>query len=331
MRIAPRRIPPRRPSRAFLLAAMTVAAIATGLALLPAPGPEAAKISSRLPPEGRSSPLVFASSPLSPRTPSRDADPDGGMSPMTPEPGDERAFQTALGRWLETDPAAALAWLETREDLSHLSDLVDATILAWSKGDPLAACAGLRERPAGALRDRLLARALLGLADYDPRLAGDCARAWVPAGEARRFALEGVATSWARDDPAAAAGWAREIDRSGESEIAGLVLYPWFSEARREVADWVRALPPSSERDRLLARVIGWQSEKNPEEAEELIGAISDPALRSSMTQAWVLQWWDGDSARATAWVGRLSAPDLRGRLLAALHARNAAAEDFRR
>ena len=331
MRIAPRRIPPRRPSRAFLLAAMTVAAIATGLALLPAPGPGVARISSRLPPEGRSSPLVFTSSPLSPRTPSRDENPAGGMSPMTPELGDEISFQTALRRWLETDPAAALAWLETREDLSDVSDLVDATVLAWSKGDPLAACACLRERPAGALRDRLLARALLGLADYDPRLAGDYARAWMPAGEARRFALEGVATSWAKDDPAAAAGWAREIEQAGEPEIAGLVLYPWFSEARREVADWVRALPPSSERDRLLARVIGWQLEKNPEEAEELIGAISDPKLRSSMTRAWVLQWWEGDSARAAAWVRSLSAPDMRGLLLAALHARSAGTEDFRR
>jgi hypothetical protein len=209
--------------------------------------------------------------------------------------------------------------------------LVDATILAWSKGDPLAACACLRERPAGALRDRLLAHALLGLADYDPRLAGDCARAWVPAGEARRFALESVATSWAQADPAAAAGWAREIEQAGEPGIAGLVLYPWFSEARAQVADWVRALPASSERDRLLTRVIGWQLEKNPEEAEELIAAISDPKLRASMIQAWVLHWAEGDSTQAVAWVRRLSAPDLRGRLLAALHAQDAAGNHLRR
>jgi hypothetical protein len=190
---------------------------------------------------------------------------------------------TALSRWVETDPFAAVSWIRSRQELPSDSLSLVAAHLGQVNLDQAVAQADLipaeqravwiREAMArGAMHDpttalREMAR-YQGEPFYDEMLArvarviainngADMAVGAVGNSPSLRVA-ESLVSAWAGWDPRAAAEWATRIVEPGVRDAATLAVLERWSQLDREAAsDWGAALRDRELRERALAAVCG--------------------------------------------------------------------------
>lgn len=120
------------------------------------------------------------------------------------------AARAATAQVAQSDPAGALELsqlLRTGLDdgsLEHLAQL-------WTEEKPDAAMQWVETRPAGAMRDRLVARIAHVRAQQEPAEAARLVLALMPAGPAQDAAVLTVVRQWAARDPAGAAAWVTQF------------------------------------------------------------------------------------------------------------------------
>lgn len=123
------------------------------------------------------------------------------------EPADAAlAAATATAEVAQSDPAGALDLAQVlRIGLDDGSFEHRAQI--WTEDDPSAAVDWVKSQPAGALRDRLLARIAWVRAQREPAEAADLVLNHMRPGETQTEALMATVRHWAVREPAEAAEW----------------------------------------------------------------------------------------------------------------------------
>lgn len=205
-------------------------------------------------------------------------------------PGRGPALQQLTQLWASRQPREALGWLLGHRDQASPNAYGQAA-MSLARSDPSAAIGYLDSIP-GELRARWISAVADGYAQTDPRaaagwiqqhrgeagydagvaaIAARSAGAGDPATGARLLAsidleqapgaaasARQIASAWARQDPAAAAAWARDL-RHAETQTAATaaIASQWAGRDAAAVRNWAFGLPSGSARDAALVQLVG--------------------------------------------------------------------------
>ncbi len=199
------------------------------------------------------------------------------------------------------------------------SDVAAEFRALWATGSAAARERAVREvLPALLARDGAQVAALLAAAGDDAdraELLRQIARAWaradLPAAVAwlaalanadRASAADAMIAEVGRDDFAGALQLAGALARGVDDGRAEHLAQIWTEENPGEATAWIAALPPGTERDRLLARVARVRVRHDPAEAARLLAEMSGGPLRDAAIADTLAQLRLYDPARAAAW-----------------------------
>jgi hypothetical protein len=204
-------------------------------------------------------------------------------------PGRGPALQQLTQMWAQRQPRDALVWLLANREHATPAAIGQAA-LSLARSEPAAAIGYLDTMP-GELRPRWISAVADGYAQTDPRAAAswiqqhrgeagyDAGMAAIaartatagdaPAG-ARLFAsidlaqapgapgsARQIANAWARQDPAAAAAWARELRHEGvETAVNATIANQWVARDAIAARNWTFGLASGAPRDAALAEIL---------------------------------------------------------------------------
>lgn len=206
------------------------------------------------------------------------------------EPANRPMLQHLSQLWAQRRPRDALPWLLAHSEQAPAAAIAQAG-LSLARSDPAAAVAYLDAIPSD-LRPAWISSVAEGYAQADPRaaaawiqqhrgeagyeaavaaIAGRTAAAGEPAAGARLLAAidleqapdapasaRQIAAAWAREDPAAAAAWARDLRHPDAVVVAvNAVAARWVERDAAAARHWTFGLPLGAARDAALVQVLG--------------------------------------------------------------------------
>lgn len=241
--------------------------------------------------------------------------------------------QAALQAWAQTDAPAAMRALEEATDLGLASDLRYALLAQWSNSDPNAAFEWAVAQKSSMENMHLAILPLQQIAARDPQQALRLAEKL--SGRQQQAALASVVSTWAENDPHAAAAWLESA--SGDlSQAVSAVAFAFAQRSPTEAFDWVSTLPKRS-RQIALQSLVSATAMDAPEQAVGLVANIRDRELRAEATRTLVMGWGQNAPREAAQWVGRNADAQERPALYRQLfqswgfHDRDAAEAELRR
>lgn len=259
-----------------------------------------------------------------------------------PGASDRRAALGILfARYADLDPAAALAYLETRG--GGYGDVeLRAIFHTWSRSDLQGAVAAAAALPATAraaagsailsARDDLSTDMLqdvagqLGMSQMMPQIAvsrsldqaqRDPAGAWRAAlvtsdSPYRQQRLAGIIETWAGQDPSSAMNAAAGLGNAMlRMQLQGQVLRVWSGRSPQEAVDWALSQPPSPQRHQLTSVALGAMAEDDPRLAFDIARGLSGQEQVHTVRR--VLMRWAADDPRgASRAVDTIDNPEVR-------------------
>jgi hypothetical protein len=120
------------------------------------------------------------------------------------------AAEAVIAQINQTDPAGAMG-VANAFGIGLTDGRQEHLIQLWTEQEPAAAVAWVTAQPAGADRDRLLARTAFVRAQQEPAAAARLVLDQMSAGPAQEDALMSVVRQWAVSDPAAASDWVKQF------------------------------------------------------------------------------------------------------------------------
>jgi hypothetical protein len=234
----------------------------------------------------------------------------------------ELASRLLVAQWVATDPEGALQFAAANRGYEYLADDVFQQRAAT---DFQSALAQPQEIPGNDLRYRALRGVLSFRADTDPAGAIQLAqtfgqfpgneplgsalyRQWAgfdPQGAAAyasaqqgqggggwRSPINQVVSTWAQQDPVAAANWSLSLSDS-EAQLRSLsqVMRDWGRQDPTGTANWIHTLPAGVQHDTAVAGFAESMAFADPQNALNWIGTITDDAVRQRALQARVDGW----------------------------------------
>ena len=195
---------------------------------------------------------------------------------MPPGAGRDSAVNGLIARMTKGDPATAAQYLLTLPSGSARTKAVGNLASSWAREDAPATLAWLSQLPDDAAKKPLMRNAVEQLAERDPRAAVEY---WLKAGLQDGLSDKGrnlakLSWLWARQDPAAALAWARQIK---DETVAGNVM----------------------------SNVIGGIANTDPRQAADLVSQMSGSPQMNAATMVSEL-WARSDTRAAADWAMRL-------------------------
>jgi len=219
---------------------------------------------------------------------------------------------SVMSGWASQDPDAAIAWASAnsegtdnpymtgvihgvaRTDLDRATELalempfgrnrgraVDALLDASLQDGTDHAVAWVQDLPDGDLKYGIMGR----LADRVEAVefndfAGELMK--LPDAELAT-AAEPFLRQWARDDPAAAAGWAEQLP-TVEMQIDAMsgVVRSWARSDSSAAGEWLAQFQPSLDMDKVILTYIDRINRRDPQAAAQWATTLTDPDLRDS-------------------------------------------------
>lgn len=220
----------------------------------------------------------------------------------------EQATIKALSQIATTDPERA-ASLTVGLEGKALADANKTIAEEWAKSDWSQTESFINGLPADQQAEALGA-AVRTLANSDPSLAATKALE-IPAGEGREGAIESVAKSMARENPAEAAEWV--VSNGGEQaqrEAMRDIMGSWVNEDANAAKSWAVEQPEGAIRDAAVSNFVMSDSAGSPAENIALAETISDQGSRGWAIGMTTARWMGEDSAAATQYLETTNAID---------------------
>jgi hypothetical protein len=222
---------------------------------------------------------------------------------------------TIAGNWAESDPEAALAWVQTHAEGRELATVMSGVINGWWHTDPRAAEAYVASH-LDTLGQQTIINLTRQLISQDVQQAKDWAAA-LPNVEARRRTGYFIAAQLASSDPKAAGDWAASLPDDVRRTVIDGVINTWIRKDPQEAAQWLNTLagPPRDEAVTAFSSAI---APKDPAAALTWAATVSDARLRDVSMQRIAEGWIRRNSTQARAWIQTSGLPDAeKTRLLA--------------
>jgi len=224
----------------------------------------------------------------------------------------QQRFAAAIAGYAATDPAGALAAVNSLSDSSADSQTKSAAIKALAtsltdRGQFSQAAALFSSMPAGQTRDDANAQLAQSWAESSPQDAA----AWIGnlTDPLQRNTIGAqVAKAWAANDPAAAATWAAQLDAQNagdpnnpqagpNGQLLASAIQSWTNYDLDAAGQFLNQLPSSPTKDNSVAIFALSSSQEDPGSAMQWVGTITDDNLRQRATFGVALQWMQQDQA----------------------------------
>jgi hypothetical protein len=231
---------------------------------------------------------------------------------------DER-FQTRLrnmllSRWGESDPKAALAYIQglNLDGGSFPFDVVKSVISSWAEKDFTAAKAWVEGLPPGTYRRRsAMVDLAFALAQKDPAAALSLARS-LPGDDGQRF-LSGALNGWCLKDAEAAIAYAVQLP-----DVGFTLVYMFDRIASKDPVKAINLLEqiPSENQQNEALRKIGLRwAISDPNAALDWANQQTDPKVKSEILQGVIGGMAQKDPERALELAQSLPANEREGRI----------------
>ncbi len=216
--------------------------------------------------------------------------------------------------WAQSDPQAALKAAQTISEGAQRSMAMGMAVNAWAGTDFSAALNYAISVDDPAARGTILQQ-MSQNPNGDRKALLQAVMEHVPPGDTFQQAISGVFSSWARDNPAAAAAAAMSLPAGRAfSNVASQIASQWMSSSKnkQEVFDWARNLPPGEARSNSLRSVFSSWSNDNPEAASRVLSSLAGED-RSGAVQAVASSWAQRSPSDALKWSSTLTDASERG------------------
>ena len=235
-----------------------------------------------------------------------------------------KSFQDAMGslfsRWAGQDPAAAAQALSELTPGSLVVNFA-ARDIAWrwalDSNSTASALQWALSLPEGSTRTDSVGCILSSWAIEDPVAAAQWVQQLPENLEGRSEMMSDVAGSWARKDPLAALQWVQQLPENleGRSGLMEGLARGWAAQDPLAVLQWVQQLPVSpKQRSQIMSGVASSWAIEDPLAAAQWVQQLPENLEnRSEMMYDVAFHWVDKDPVAAMQWVQQLP-ENLKGR-----------------
>jgi hypothetical protein len=223
---------------------------------------------------------------------------------MKPEESDAQKLMDAIRTALKSGEVADWERISQKE----LPQLI--------KSDPLAAADLAQSLEAGFIREQMLRQVAHGWAAQDATAALAWAASLTDADD-RNSSLTDVCVQMSQADPAAAITAAIQYGLSNQGGLYENMMQQWAAKDASAALDWANRLPPSDERDLMMARLAFVEAQVSPADAANLVAyEISSGPNQEAAALSTLHQWALQDFAGASAWADQFMEGPLQDRAL---------------
>lgn len=216
------------------------------------------------------------------------------------------AANQILQTWAYENPQEALAKARAFPDAEEQKAAVNTVLQTWAQNDPDAALAWAATAT-GEEKDLVQLQGSLARADSEPSESASMVSALlsrsgaeVPAHLAN--AAASVASSWFRQDTAAASQWAAALPEGPAREQAvQSIASSWTNADPMAASEWVTQLPAGKSRDLAAGTLSRSISRTDPESALAWAASIQDTSRRDDAVRDTIYQWHYQDRKAAQA------------------------------
>lgn len=218
-----------------------------------------------------------------------------------------------IQNWGQSDPQAALEAALTIGESAQRSLAVSRAVEAWAETDFSAALNYATSTEDPVIRSDILQN-LSENPNIDPKALLQAVMEHVPAGETFQRAVAGVFSSWARQNPAAAAAAALELPAGQTfSRVTTQIASQWMASTtnKQEVFDWVRKLPAGEARSNSMQSVFSTWSGEDPQAAARALSNLTAEDRKKAL-QSVASGWARNSPDAALKWSSSLTDPEER-------------------
>jgi len=220
---------------------------------------------------------------------------------------DRQVFTTVARTWSKSDPAAAMAWIESLNRVEDQNAAWAAFTLDVRQLGPQAALELVEKIPSEQRRADVATRVASQLAQDD--LAS--ALAWIerlPDGTVRNQALRPVLDQWMRGgEPVEAVSYVASLPASqARTDLLRRTVGNWAGIDGNAAVVWVRQLPAGTEREQVAVEAGRGMREFEPAKAVQLLDLVQNAGMRQQFVEDIAGQWAKLDGTAAAEWLNKL-------------------------
>ena len=237
-------------------------------------------------------------------------DPEAAMAWLQTEAAGKdrlRGMLEVVALWAAEDAENALLWLESNAQGLARIETLHSGIELWSQQDPVAAANWID----GMVNDgSKLSAARTLAANWGNRNPEDASK-WVsqlPYGNLRSSTAEALIESWATADPKAAAIWAfSEAEFNGDVELFNQSIQYYTEADPEEAGQLLRAVTEAHEAPGSVDAYVHTLAQQDPVEAINWQIELSpdDPLNKPENLETILQEWGRTDSVAASAWLSK--------------------------
>jgi len=220
--------------------------------------------------------------------------------------------------WSEIDPEGALAHAKRSFNAGLMqSEVIGLVVNKWAATDPQDARVWTEQNLTGPLRERALTDLMVGWTRRSPDLASN----WVTqSGSGSQPLLSAVGTTWAEQDPKAAAVWAMGLPYSNSRKTATVaVAVEWSRQDPESAADFFVeevAGPEGMDIATVIADVWGTS---DPASTANWVESLPEGAVKDQAAGVLATVWATRDVDAASLWSATIENDSMRQQVIAHL------------
>jgi hypothetical protein len=224
-----------------------------------------------------------------------------------------RGMLEVVALWAAEDSENAMLWLESNAQGIARLETLNSGVALWAEQDPTAASEWID----GMAYDSSKIEAAKALAGQWVTSSPDDAAAWVgtlPIGALRTEASSALVKSWAQVDPEQATVWAlSEAEFNGRTELLNLSIQQYARNQPTEAEQFVRELTEAYEAPDAVETYIKTRAENDPADAMNWQSQLpdQDPLNQPENARIIMQEWSRTDSVAASGWLsGQPAGPE---------------------
>jgi hypothetical protein len=220
--------------------------------------------------------------------------------------------------WSEIDPEGALVHAKRSFNAGLVqSEMIGLVVNKWAASDPQDARVWTEQNLSGPLRERALTDLMIGWTRRSPDLASN----WVTqSGSGSQPLLSAVGTTWAEQDPEAAAAWALRLPYANSRKTATVaVAVEWSRQDPESAADFFveeAAGPEGMDVATVIADVWGTS---DPASTANWVESLPEGAVRDQAAGVLATVWATRDVDAASKWSATIENDSMRQQVIAHL------------
>ncbi len=223
-----------------------------------------------------------------------------------------------FAEWTDIDPEAALDHAKRSFNPGLVqSEMIGLVVNKWAATDPQDARVWSEQNLSGPLREQALTDLMVGWTRRSPELASS----WVTqSGSGTQPLISAVGTTWAEQDPIAAANWALELPASTTRRAAAVaVAMEWSRQDPQQAADFFSEAVAGPEGLDLATVIADVWGTSDPASTADWIADLPEGAVRDQAAGTLATVWASRDIEAASEWSQSIESPSMRQQVIAHL------------